>query len=1644
MNKMQSWFGGLPVEVVTDPETQSDRSGSPNDASSSSPQNTTQIPTADAAHQANSSRPPPSPANNLTRLPSDDTLNRSSHGAKSSIEELRTANSALIHQLSAQEASFMNQLTQITSEFKLKEEALKKELGEMANALQVSQNRVGSVERRIRERDAQLTSCKEEKGRMGCQITDLKNQLYQLQFEIEETSADKADSIQTYESKLTDATRSLDEMKRALDEATSKQVAAESRAEDFQKIKERLERELEESKLQKTDGGNNNQEYLALLKKCQELEQFNAKLQNEKSKASPSNATNNEALQQQLTTLRQTNSTLTEQLTASNLEITHAKQLSQNEISNLRSMLRARDDAIQSLQQRLERATEEMTTLEAELDMLRENAKLKEEKGQGEVGNLWKLNDEMAKIIEKQSKRVEDLNEKLEKKKVEYEEQLAQVVQSKDRVIGELQTKIESKELEVVEKDEQLVRLQAEIEGAGESLRSNIELKAENAELRAQLITAQEASTSVTEAASTHHRRVSSLECELQEMQDKVDELNESLTEAMEEIASLHADIALKEARIAKLEEELEEATSLLGATNGDNEAQSTSDKEPGNFARLRKEIENVTRERARLESEHTRAIATLESKLQESNEALANVQNQLKEETGKVQSMKLVMEQLEKSKIDLARELGEATDELNLVDDAIDEELEECKQQIQKLQDENADLQAENDELHSQLSINGSEELREAQQALNALDEEKTGALRSSEDRIKSLSIELSDYKEQVMMGEAKLNRAIREREFIINDLKKEVAAKEKYAAQLKAEVEALQLTVERSSSPGATSKRSFGMAIDPDCDDDMDAQMSKLKYQASVLEKEKNMIEYELRAKIEDRDTTISKLVITSSNQEETIVGLKKEVARLQVLLDTKTSSGCVTNSQIKAMGIADSEFRRREVESLKAKLKDMSAELSRANRKLSVVSQELERAKDQLSTTETTQDVSDLAGRLAVAEQAQRLLKKDNEEKLQERDAAISSLLQTVQTNEKLILKLKSELELCKKNVSDTLEENRRLRHESEIFAAQIIDQDAEFAELNAQLKEKNAEISSMQKDVASSKLDARKIASLQRRLDDMKLEKERQSERVNELTQQLKKAESKKADADKFEAERVALELKKAKMEKEAVEEKLTKQIESLRKLRNHAFEEFEAKLSARDGQIAALEKELLDLKEKALSSKAFAIDLNGIPAPTQEQLDELTDKCVELGDERDSLKLKIATLNKEIETLRASSETKLISELRSKLAQSEAMRVSLENNQTMLNSSREAEIDRLHKQLAEAKEKQSSRELEQLARLKTLEKDNRELREEFSIKVKEKNAKIIALEQTLAAQEQVVGNMSNEMDQLQNGMEKISVQRRAEIEEMQQELMDYTSKAARLEREVASLSMTLNEKKLMHKDEVAKLKERITALESESPLARNIRHNEKDNDREKNDLVEKVEHMKWLNSSLKDENDKLREKLEGLCSSTKKADDASASAKNNDKWRNVALQEQVAVLSQRVIELEEAAASVDVRRTPGTPRISSILESPVMRSSLGHNNAPATPRSALRVSSYDEVNQANDDLLSNRIGDDRALSNLADCVTSELQSAKGSPSRCIQRGKSSKPPKIGFNMMKRGSGYKMSPRASPRSDDASNSTTNYNF
>ena len=560
----------------------------------------------------------------------------------------------------------------------------------------------------------------------------------------------------------------------------------------------------------------------------------------------------------------------------------------------------------------------------------------------------------------------------------------------------------------------------------------------------------------------------------------------------------------------------------------------------------------------------------------------------------------------------------------------------------------------------------------------------------------------------------------------------------------------------------------------------------------------------------------------------------------------------------------------------------------------------------------------------------------------------------------------------------------------------------------------------------------------MKSLQSQLDQLRDDKRHNVSRINQLEAELRDAEFKKAADNGYELERLKLELKNAIDDKAMTEDKLTKQIESLRKLRNHAVEDFEKKLKDRDEQISSLEKELLELKER-MSEDDFDDIFLDESKPVQSKK--------ELSDERDLLLAKIKTLGEEIESLKASTESQQVSELKSKLELSEKVREELEMDRSLFNSNKDREMDRLHKQLSEARESQTARELEQLGLLKKLESENSEMREEFSIRIQEKNSKIVALEQTLSAQEQVVSNMSREMDQLQNGMEKISVQRRAEIEELQQELMDYTSKSTSLEREVLALSMKLDDKKLKHKTTVTKLKEKIASLEeSETPMRYNKKHSG-DTNRE-SELEEKNDHLKWLNQSLKDANEKLKEKVEQLKASNAKRDESppsSSKSAKNDKWRNVALQEQVAVLSQRVIELEEAAAAaaLNTRRPPQSPRPSSILHSPVIRDKdSASGRSYSAPKSALRISSYSETdsNQANE-LLSN--SEDEVINTRTTASTPPpLPRPSVSSTPKSEKMKGSKR----FSLRKKSSKDRSSSSSPGKFDDASNggSTANYDF
>ena len=298
-------------------------------------------------------------------------------------------------------------------------------------------------------------------------------------------------------------------------------------------------------------------------------------------------------------------------------------------------------------------------------------------------------------------------------------------------------------------------------------------------------------------------------------------------------------------------------------------------------------------------------------------------------------------------------------------------------------------------------------------------------------------------------------------------------------------------------------------------------------------------------------------------------------------------------------------------------------------------------------------------------------------------------------------------------------------------------------------------------------------------------------------------------------------------------KEASEQRLTKQIESLRKLKDSAKHEFEETLRERDEEIASLkgsvaqqelvisslQKEIdgfesvIDKEEneaaKSLRAEIFnlksSLDEKSAKVKKLEQeTDDLRNRLeeqtilatkerrnaeVEFGEDvkvanmdKDALIRKVYELEGELKSLE--SDYSNIRDLRKRLKNAEEDRsvveqkvaAAFEKKIVLLQTEKDAEIDRLRKDLTVSKEKLIELENERAALLRKLDDSNVEIQEELEERLQQKNIRIMALEQTLSAQEQVLGNMQAEMDQLQSGMDKVSLTRRAEIEEMEQELV----------------------------------------------------------------------------------------------------------------------------------------------------------------------------------------------------------------------------------------------------------------------------
>ena len=591
------------------------------------------------------------------------------------------------------------------------------------------------------------------------------------QFEVEETTCDKADITQQWQAKLVDTQHELSEAKRALDNALKTQVDAVTKATTYEEENNNLKKQLQSNQ--------------------------------------GSNESEGAELQKQLAELQSANATLTTQIAEEKAATIKSKQLSEKEVANLRSMLRSRDDSIKKLQGRANKGQEDMTKLEAELDTLRsveDNKQTSVKERVTQLNGLSKENEEMKQLVESQNQALKDMTAKWDKQKEEYQEQ-CKVVKERGEEINKLTLALQEGERE---KEAVLQR-------------SN----------------------------SDNHSRVSTLEMELQKMNEKVDELTSTLNETMEELEDLQADVVYKEGRIASLEKEIEEASSLLinyeigevAASSSSSPSSSPSRRESGNFAKLRKEIERVTRERAQLESDHALQLSLLKNS---KGSDIIKMEKERDELLAKVAASTEKITALEKSCKDLEHQLEKTREVMDQLDAEEDLELEESKVKVNE-------LQLANDELRTQLKDKEQEMAKQevsAQQALTALEKEREQRDDKNDDsdaKIKALDEELEVCKREVYTSEATLSHTIREKEMVISDLKSELISKEQYAEELKDELESVHLSVERGPS-----KRNYGMSIDPEWH-----EPDTWRTQVSTLTKARNQIEKELRSKIDARDS-------------------------------------------------------------------------------------------------------------------------------------------------------------------------------------------------------------------------------------------------------------------------------------------------------------------------------------------------------------------------------------------------------------------------------------------------------------------------------------------------------------------------------------------------------------------------------------------------------------------------------------------------------------------------------------------------------------------------------------------------------------------------------------------------------------------
>lgn len=1467
----------------------------------------------------------------LQRVPSEDVMERSSHNdsghGKSTaqiIKELRASNARLTAKSAEIEVDFMNQMNQVTLKFAEEQHQLEESLNKKEQMISEMESRGSSSENRIRDRDTSLMKLKEETAFQRHTIADLKNQLYQLQNDIEEAEYDKNDEVDKWKIEKQEMSREIE---------TLKKQCQESRDEN-----EDLRCQLA---VRDSEGSNVMQNWKKLEEAKKELAESQRFLHEAKSSLATLEHEAKKLQKEQETEICVLRSKVTEsQVIFFTKEREWNEKLEaaqQNDV--LQSRIEEQEATILSLRGEITTYTTQVTELLCGNTKLQAEAETRDIFRHDEVSDLRVLNDAQS--------------EEIQRLKEECDEMEREISERDDAL------------LESMSEADQLQKQVNEL-----SLEFNTLHESRGAESEGRIL---QLETALQESNQAYRMLDNEIKIKTEQYENELSQLRKELTTLVTERNDVNS-------RLGMVEEERDQARERM-----DRNLQENRDEVESRLTkRLRDVVASTAKERADLEKEHDELLAdfekakreemvSLQKVLDERNREILSVNdfsNQIREkleEVHRVSEMRLVeLEDLKANLCDTESKVDEHARSLAVES----EETGNLRESLEKERKEVAQAQ---------------EALREAQIALVMLDDEKDRVnTQITEMKAKweaQRNEMIDDYEAQLLAKEeemAQLTNRFGDAKHI-TELVMECTKMEEMIKQKDAEIKKLSSTGSFNGSlKGRGISSSHGGALEDALRKELlaakDAE-EKLARELSLLKSQKLEFESKVKVKLDDRDTTISTLVKSSVTQEQTLAKMKAEIVSLKTSQRGIGSSSTDTTlvREIGAVKNARDADRRDEIEQLHTALDEcrdierrLHGEILHLEKKLFLAENEVDRLKHQLEG-----DISNpMTRKKSMQYKLQRVravnsdIDNDLDEKLQERDSAIATLVKQSMAQEAFVKKLTAENQRLQEDVKlrsprkqigtldgPTWDEMKKLQKESEIFASQIIEQDEEMQLLRLDLEDRDKEVTDLRKELAdlhnelattkskstSRDRDLDRIADLQAELDEMQEANETQRQEVRDLRRQIRDSQSSLDSVDDLRLElehankslsemrskvghsaqqdaSLRDELNEAIAGKDAAE----KELESMRRLRVTAVDELEKKIRERDQCIeefkrSAPKEEIESLKTEVERLKKDNDLKTSISVDTQtslQQLRRILDEQARPDEEKAALIVEKGALVKEVAALKGKldeleEDMVGINLLKTRLHDAEDGRETAERNImdsyerkiTLMKLNKDVTIDNLRKELLEAKTQNSEIEEDMIKHIKNLEMENKDLKDELDAKLQLKNSKINALEQTLGAQEQLVENMRQEMDHLQGSMERSTIGRRAEIEEMQQEVIDSTGKAQKLEREITSLKMTLEQKELEHESQMNKLEERFVAMQ-ESPLVTSMN---KETTERIADLKEKFENLKWRNTSLQEENKGLRTKLE-------RAQDTTATMKN-DKYRASALESENESLMKRVEELE---------------------------------------------------------------------------------------------------------------------------------------